>query len=382
MNLELKVEDKLKEENISNLTQNSKEVTDEKIEKSLNYDELSESEKKAVDEFITKIDVMDQNIVLQYGAKAQNKISAFSDTVLEDVKTKDIGDTGDLLASLVGEIKSFNSSIGTSKKGIFKLFNSAKKEISTIIAKYNKIEKNVDTIENSLEKNKVTLLKDIALFDTMYDKNLEYFKEISLYIIAGERKLAELKNKTLPAAKAKFEETHEQLDAQKIQDLENQINRFEKKIYDLKTTRIISIQMAPQIRLLQNNDAELVEKIQSSITNTIPLWKNQMVLALGINNSKKALESQQAVSNLTNDMLKKNSETLKQGSIEIAEEAEKAIIDIETLKKTNQDLIETIDSVIKIHEEGHAKRMEAEAELENIEKELKSKLIEINVPKA
>ena len=192
----------------------------------------------------------------------------------------------------------------------------------------------------------------------------------------------ELKNKTLPAAKAKFEETHEQLDAQKIQDLENQINRFEKKIYDLKTTRIISIQMAPQIRLLQNNDAELVEKIQSSITNTIPLWKNQMVLALGINNSKKALESQQAVSNLTNNMLKKNSETLKQGSIEIAEEAEKAIIDIETLKKTNQDLIETIDNVIKIHEEGHAKRMEAEAELENIEKELKSKLIEINVPKA
>lgn len=382
MNLELKVEDKLKEENISNLTQNSKEVTDEKIEKSLNYDELSESEKKAVDEFITKIDVMDQNLVLQYGAKAQNKISAFSDNILEDVKTKDIGDTGELLANLVGEIKSFNSSIGTSKKGIFKLFNSAKKEISTIIAKYNKIEKNVDTIENSLEKNKVTLLKDIALFDTMYDKNLEYFKEISLYIIAGERKLEELKNKTLPAVKAKFEETHEQLDAQKIQDLENQINRFEKKIYDLKTTRIISIQMAPQIRLLQNNDAELVEKIQSSITNTIPLWKNQMVLALGINNSKKALESQQAVSNLTNDMLKKNSETLKQGSIEIAEEAEKAIIDIETLKKTNQDLIETIDNVIKIHEEGHAKRMEAEAELENIEKELKSKLIEINVPKA
>ncbi len=382
MNLELKVEDKLKEENISNLTQNSKEVTDEKIEKSLNYDELSESEKKAVDEFITKIDVMDQNLVLQYGAKAQNKISAFSDNILEDVKTKDIGDTGELLANLVGEIKSFNSSIGTSKKGIFKLFNSAKKEISTIIAKYNKIEKNVDTIENSLEKNKLTLLKDIALFDTMYDKNLEYFKEISLYIIAGERKLEELKNKTLPAAKAKFEETHEQLDAQKIQDLENQINRFEKKIYDLKTTRIISIQMAPQIRLLQNNDAELVEKIQSSITNTIPLWKNQMVLALGINNSKKALESQQAVSNLTNDMLKKNSETLKQGSIEIAEESEKAIIDIETLKKTNQDLIETIDNVIKIHEEGHAKRMEAEAELENIEKELKSKLIEINVPKA
>lgn len=379
MNLELKVEDKLKEENISNLTQNSKEVTDEKIEKSLNYDELSESEKKAVDEFITKIDVMDQNLVLQYGAKAQNKISAFSDNILEDVKTKDIGDTGELLANLVGEIKSFNSSIGTSKKGIFKLFNSAKKEISTIIAKYNKIEKNVDTIENSLEKNKVTLLKDIALFDTMYDKNLEYFKEISLYIIAGERKLEELKNKTLPAAKAKFEETHEQLDAQKIQDLENQINRFEKKIYDLKTTRIISIQMAPQIRLLQNNEAELVEKIQGSLTNTIPLWKNQMVLALGINNAKQAIGAQKAVTDLTNSMLQKNSEILKQGSIEIAEESERAIVDVATLQKTNKDIIDTLDQVIQIHENGRVKRQEAEVELANIEKELKEKMIELKV---
>ena len=379
MNLELKVEDKLKEENISNLTQNSKEVTDEKIEKSLNYDELSESEKKAVDEFITKIDVMDQNLVLQYGAKAQNKISAFSDNILEDVKTKDIGDTGELLANLVGEIKSFNSSIGTSKKGIFKLFNSAKKEISTIIAKYNKIEKNVDTIENSLEKNKLTLLKDIALFDTMYDKNLEYFKEISLYIIAGERKLEELKNKTLPAAKDKFEETHEQLDAQKIQDLENQINRFEKKIYDLKTTRIISIQMAPQIRLLQNNEAELVEKIQGSLTNTIPLWKNQMVLALGINNAKQAIGAQKAVTDLTNSMLQKNSEILKQGSIEIAEESERAIVDVATLQKTNKDIIDTLDQVIQIHENGRVKRQEAEVELANIEKELKEKMIELKV---
>ena len=382
MNIELKVEDKLNSENVSKITESGKEITDKAIEKSLNYDALSDSEKKAVDEFLTKIDVMDQNLVLQYGAKAQNKISTFSDTVLEDVKTKDIGDTGALLANLVGEIKSFNSSIGREKKGIFKLFSSAKKEIDTIIAKYNKIEKNVDLIEKDLEKNKVQLLKDITIFDTMYEKNLEYFKEISLYIIAGEKKLEELKNVTLIEAQKKYSETHDQLDAQKVQDLESQINRFEKKLYDLKTTRIISIQMAPQIRLLQNNDAELVEKIQSSITNTIPLWKNQMVLALGINNSKKALQEQQAVSNLTNEMLMKNSETLKQGSIDIATEAEKSIIDIETLKKTNQDLIETIDSVIKIHEEGHAKRMEAEAELENIEKELKNKLIEINVPKA
>ena len=215
----------------------------------------------------------------------------------------------------------------------------------------------------------------------MYDKNLEYFKEISLYIIAGERKLDELRNVVLPELKKKAEETGEQLDVQKVQDMEAQINRFEKKIYDLKTTRIISIQMAPQIRLLQNNDAELVEKIQSSITNTIPLWKNQMVLALGINNAKKSLKEQQAVSNLTNEMLKKNSETLKQGTIDIAKESERAIVDIETLKKTNKDLIETLDTVIKIHEDGRAKRAEAEVELQNIEKELKEKILEINVKK-
>lgn len=219
------------------------------------------------------------------------------------------------------------------------------------------------------------------MFDTMYDKNLDYFKEISLYIIAGEKKIEELKEITLPELKKKAEETRDQIDIQKVNDLETQINRFEKKLYDLKTTRIISIQMAPQIRLLQSNDAELVEKIQSSITNTIPLWKNQIVLALGINNAKKALKEQQAVSNLTNEMLKKNSETLKQGSIDIARESEKAIIDIETLRKTNKDIVETLDSIIKIHEDGRVKRKEAEKELTEIEKELKDKLLEINVKK-
>ena len=213
----------------------------------------------------------------------------------------------------------------------------------------------------------------------MYKKNLEFFKEISLYIIAGERKLEELRNEVLPELKKKAEETKEQVDVQKVQDMEAQINRFEKKIYDLKTTRIISIQMAPQIRMLQNNDAELVEKIQSSITNTIPLWKNQMVLALGITNAKRTLEQQKAVSNLTNDMLVKNSETLKQGSIDIAKESERAIVDVETLKKTNKDLIETLDTVLKIHEDGRIKRAQAEEELQNIEKELKEKILEINV---
>lgn len=375
--LELKVENK-EDEKVTELVNTEKKITEEKIEKSLNYDELSEAEKKAVDEFNAKIDVYDSTQILQYGAAAQNKISSFSDSILEDVKTKGAGETGELLADLVGQIKSFDSSIGP-KKGLAKLFYSVKREFDTILAKYNKIEKNVDTIEKGLDKSKIQLLKDISVFDEMYKKNLEFFKEISLYIIAGERKLEELRNEVLPELKKKAEETKEQVDVQKVQDMEAQINRFEKKIYDLKTTRIISIQMAPQIRMLQNNDAELVEKIQSSITNTIPLWKNQMVLALGITNAKRTLEQQKAVSNLTNDMLVKNSETLKQGSIDIAKESERAIVDVETLKKTNKDLIETLDTVLKIHEDGRIKRAQAEEELQNIEKELKEKILEINV---
>lgn len=376
---ELKVQNKLSQKQVEEITVDAKKVTDEKIEKSLNYEELSNEEKKAVDEFNAKIDVFDSTQVLQYGVAAQNKISEFSDSVLEGVKTNKTGDVGELLASLVAEIKSFDSTISTKEpKGIAKLFHSLKKEFDHIVAKYNKLSNNIDTIEKGLENNKLILLKDINLFDTMYDKNLDYFKEISLYIIAGERKIEELKNKVLPELRKQAEKSKDQIDIQKVNDMETQINRFEKKLYDLKTTRIISIQMAPQIRLLQNNDAELVEKIQSSITNTIPLWKNQIVLALGINNSKQALKEQQAVSNLTNEMLKKNSETLKQGSIEIAKESERAIIDVETLKKTNQDIIETLDSVIKIHEDGRVKRAEAEKELENIEKELKDKLLEIN----
>ena len=375
--LEIKVDTK-DDEKVTELVNSDKKITEEKIEKSLNYDELSDAEKKAVDEFNEKIDVFDSTQILQYGAAAQNKISNFSDSILEDVKTKGIGDTGELLADLVGQIKSFDSSIGP-KKGLGKLFYSVKREFNTILAKYNKIEKNVDTIEKGLDKSKIQLLKDISIFDEMYKKNLEFFKEISLYIIAGERKLEELRNITLPELKKIAEETQEQVDIQKVQDMEAQINRFEKKIYDLKTTRLISIQMAPQIRLLQNNDAELVEKIQSSVTNTIPLWKNQMVLALGITNAKRTLEQQKAVSDLTNEMLVKNSETLKQGSIDIAKESERAIADIETLKKTNKDLIETLDTVLKIHEDGRVKRQLAEEELQNIEKELKEKILEINV---
>lgn len=376
--LELKLENK-KAEEVVNLVTGDEKVTNEKIEKSLNYDLLSSNEKKAIDDFVSKIDVFDSTQVLQFGAQSQAKISEFSDQVLEDVKTKNTGDAGKLLADLVAEIKSFDGAIGSEPKGLGKLFTNAKREIDKLIAKYSKIENNIDTIEKGLEKDKITMLKDVAIFDDMYEKNLDYFKEISLYIIAGEKKLDELRNVVLPELQKKAQESGEQIDAQKVSDMENTINRFEKKIYDLKTTRIISIQMAPQIRLLQNNEAELVEKIQSSITNTIPLWKNQMVLALGISNAKKALKNQQAVSNLTNEMLKKNSETLKQGSIDIAKESEKAIVDVETLKKTNADIIETLDAVIEIHKNGRIKRQEAEAELQNIEKELKAKMVEINM---
>ena len=381
-NLELKVEKKIDEKSIDGLV-SEKEITDKQIEKSLNYDDLSKEEKEAIEEFNKKLDLTDTTQIIQFGAAAQEKISKFSDSILEDVKTRNTGEVGDLLANLVSQIKSFDRDVaGVDKKNfIEKIFNNAKKEFDFIVAKYNKIEKNIDTIEGGLEKDKLQMLKDITVFDTMYEKNLEYFKELSLYIIAGEKKLEELREIELPKLKEIAEKSGEQLDVQKVNDMEALINRFEKKIYDLKTTRIISIQMAPQIRMLQNNEAELVEKIQSSITNTIPLWKNQMVLALGINNAKRALKGQQAVSNLTNEMLKKNSETLKQGSIDIARESEKAIVDIETLQKTNQDLIETLDEVIKIHEEGRTKRQEAEKTLEEIEKELKAKMLEIHVKK-
>ena len=374
--IELKLQDKISDERIENLTEENK-ITEDKIEKSLNYEELTEEEKKAVEEFNSKIDVYDSTQILEFGSSAQKKISEFSDSVLEGVKTKDIGETGKLLADLVAEIKSFDSSI-QDKKGLSKLFSSLKKEMNTIIAKYNKIEKNVDVIESGLEKNKVQLLKDITLFDTLYEKNLDYFKEVSLYIIAGEKKIEELKTKVLPELKEKAEKSSDQIDIQKVNDMENIINRFEKKIYDLKTTRLISIQMAPQIRMLQNNDAQLVEKIQSSIINTIPLWKNQMVLALGISNAKAALKTEKAVTDLTNDMLVKNSELLKQGSIDIAKESERAIVDIETLRKTNKDIIDSIDEVIKIHEDGRVRREEATKELETIEKELKNKLLQID----
>ena len=254
-----------------------------------------------------------------------------------------------------------------------------KKQIDKMIVKFNKVETNIGKIEAKLESQKIRMLKDITIFDTMYEKNLEYFKELSLYIIAGEKKLEELRTVTLPELQKKAEESGEQADIQAVNDMVNMINRFEKKIYDLKTTRIISIQMAPQIRLIQNNDSELVEKIQSSLINTIPLWKNQIVISLGLANSKAALGVQKQVTDMTNEMLQRNSEMLKQGTIEIAEESEKSIVNVETLQKTNKDIIETLDKVLEIHQTGRVKRVEAEQQLITIEKELKDKLLEIKI---
>ena len=379
--LELKVEPKMATEKIEKEILNGEKVTEEKVESSLNYELLEPEVKQAIDEFCTKVDVTDSAQLLQYGASAQNKISDFSDSVLQSVKTKNAGEVGDLLAELVTEVKDFDADVPESlnPKGLYGLFFNAKKQIEKMIAKFSKVETNIAKIEKKLETQKIKMLKDITIFDTMYEKNLEYFKDLSLYIIAGEKKLEELRNVTLPELKKVGEESGEQVDIQKVNDTVSAIDRFEKKIYDLKTTRIISLQMAPQIRLIQNNDSELVEKIQSSLINTIPLWKNQIVIALGVVNARSALEVQKSVTDTTNEMLQKNSEMLKQGTIEIAEEAEKSVVNVETLQKTNKDIIETLDKVLEIHQNGRAKRIEAEKELVNIEQELKNKMLEIKV---
>ena len=378
--IKLEVVSNVDTKEIETALETTKKVDEAVVEKSLNYDVLTDDEKKAIDTFLEKIDVKNTTQILQFGASAQNNISKFSDTVLQDVRTRSTGEVGNLLSNLVGEIKEFDSDVPTEeKKGILGIFNSAKKQMEKLLAKYNKVENNISTIENQLENHKLQMMKDIAIFDTMYEQNLQYFKELSLYIIAGEKKLEELRNVTLPELQKVAEETKEQADAQAVNDMIATINRFEKRIYDLKTTRIISIQMAPQIRLIQNNDSELVEKIQSSLINTIPLWKNQIVIALGITNAKNALGAQKQVNEMTNEMLKKNSELLKQGTIEVAEQSEKAIVDVETLQKTNKDIIDTLDKVLEIHENGKVKRQEAEQQLEQIEGELKDKLLEIKI---
>ncbi len=337
---------------------------------------LSEAEKKAVEEFSKKIDVMDSNLILQYGAAAQKNVAGFSESALASVRTKDLGEVGKSLSELVVELKGFGEE--EEKKGLFGKFKKAGNKLEIMKAQYSKVETNVDKIVRELEQHQVTLMKDVAMFDQMYELNLKYYKELTMYILAGKKKLAAVRENELTALRAKAEQTGAQEDAQRYNDLVQMCERFEKKLHDLELTRMISIQMGPQTRLLQNNDTLMVEKIQSSLVNTIPLWKSQMVLALGMEHSRQATAAQSAVTEMTNELLKKNADMLKMGTIQTAREAEKSVVDIETLQHTNQQLISTLDEVLNIQREGAQKRKAAEVELGRIEGELRAKLMELH----
>ncbi len=348
------------------------EVTPVQMDENL----LSDAEKQAVAEFAKKIDITDSNQVLQYGAAAQKNVAGFSENALSSVRTKDLGEVGKSLSELVVELKGFGEE--EEKKGLFGLFKKTGNKLEAMKAQYSKVEANVDKIARELEQHQVTLLKDVAMFDQMYELNLKYYKELTMYILAGKRKLSDVQANELPALKAKAEATGAQEDAQAYNDLVQMCDRFEKKLHDLELTRMISVQMGPQTRLLQNNDTLMVEKIQSSLVNTIPLWKSQMVLALGLEHGRQATAAQSAVTNMTNELLKKNADMLKMGTIETAREAERSVVDIETLQHTNEQLISTLDEVLNIQKEGAAKRKAAEAELGRIEGELKQKLMELH----
>ena len=336
---------------------------------------LSPEERKMVADFAEKINIQNSNQIMQYGAGAQKKIADFSESALDNVRGKDMGEVGDMLSEVVVELRKFD--IDEEEKGFFSFFKKAKNKIETYKAKYATCETNVNRIVEALEGHQITLMKDIAILDKLYEMNKVYFKEVSMYILAGKKKLAEVLSTELPALKAKAEASGLPEDAQAANDFANLCDRFEKKLHDLELTRNISIQMAPQIRLIQNNDTVMTEKIQSTLVNTIPLWKSQMVLALGLAHSQQAAEAQKAVTDLTNDLLKKNAEALKMSSVEVAKQAERGIVDIETLKQTNQSLIETLDEVVRIQSEGRQKRQEAEVELRRIEGELKDKLLQL-----
>lgn len=339
---------------------------------------LTPAEKKMVDEFAAQIELSNSNLILQYGAGAQKKMADFSETTLSHVKTKDLGEIGEALTQVVSELKSFDEE---EQKGILGIFKKGSNKIEAMKAKYAKAEGNVNQIVQVLEDHQVTLLKDVAMMDKLYDLNKTYFKELSMYILAGKKRLQTAQDVELPALKAKAAETGLPEDAQAVNDQIAMMNRFEKKIHDLELTRMISIQMAPQIRLVQNNDTMVSEKIQSTLVNTIPLWKSQMVLALGVSHSSEAVKAQRQVTDLTNELLKKNAAVLKLATIETAKESERGIVDMETLQQTNQALISTLDEVMKIQDEGREKRRNAEVELNRIEGELRDKLLQVSRPK-
>ncbi len=346
-----------------------------KEEKYLENVNLSDAELKMVDDFATQIDLSNTAIVLQYGASAQKKIADFSENALDGVRTKDLGEISGLITDLVSDLKGFD--VTEEQKGLFGFLKKGSNSMTKIKAKYDTVEKNVDKVTDVLEGHRQTLTKDIVMLDNMYESNLTYYKELTMYIIAGKKKLAQERETTLKDLEAKAKESGLAEDAQAANDFAAQCDRFEKKLYDLELTRTISMQMAPQIRMIQNNDSLMVEKIQSTIVNTIPLWKNQMVLALGMHHSQEAMKAQSEVNDLTNELLRKNADALRTGSTEIAKESERSIIDIETIQHTNEQLIATLDDVLQIQEEGRQKRREAESELYRIEEELKAKLLEI-----
>ncbi len=337
---------------------------------------LSAEEKKMVDNFAGSIDLTKSSLILQYGVGAQKKIADFSESALNNVKTKDLGEIGEMLSGVVLELKNFDTD--TEEKGFLGFFKKTSNKLTMMKAKYDKAEVNINKICTVLETHKIQLLKDIAMLDKMYDLNKTYFKELSMYILAGKKKLALVQSDDLPKLIQKSSHSNLPEDAQAVNDLVAICNRFEKKIHDLELTRMISIQMAPQIRLVQENDSLMVEKVQSTIVNTIPLWKSQMVLALGVTHSVQAAKAQREVTDMTNELLKKNAETLKMATIETAKESERGIVDIETLRITNESLISTLDEVLRIQTEGRQKRKEAEVELNRIENELKTKLLDMS----
>lgn len=338
-------------------------------------DLLSHEEKLMVKEFSEKIDLTNSQLILEYGSGVQKKMSDFSDKTLEVIKTKDLGEVGNMISNLVVELKNFD--VEDSGNWFTSMFKSANKKKDLIQARYSSTETNVNSIVKSLKEHQITLMKDISILDQMFDLNKNYYKEISMYILAGKKKLQNMREVEIPLLTSKANESKNQDDIQTLNDLNTQIVRFEKKVHDLELSRTISLQTAPQIRMVQNNNVEMVEKIQSTIVNTIPLWKNQMVLAIGMNHSNEAIKTQKQVSDFTNELLKKNADALKMATVEAAKESERGIVDIETLRHTNQSLISSLDEMIQIQTEGRKKRMEAEVEIQRLESELKNKMIEV-----